>query len=136
MFNANKWYLPLHVWWMVFGPIQLNSVDADGFIDRLGKIQLMGTRNLRHREAAMHAELEALRWLWKTWSYIRHVRTLRHIARINCNDKGTSCMTKFCNIIGGDKDSPAIFYGFQELPYPKSAKWNFWFFVYNCEIFS
>ena len=30
--------------------------------DNMGKIQLMGTRNLRSRESALHSELEALRW--------------------------------------------------------------------------
>ena len=29
--------------------------------DRMGKIQLMGTRNLMRRETALHSELEALR---------------------------------------------------------------------------
>nr|VDD44890.1 unnamed protein product [Brassica oleracea] len=28
----------------------------------MGKIQLMGSRNLRRRETALHSELEALQW--------------------------------------------------------------------------
>lgn len=30
--------------------------------DSMGKIQLMGTRNLRRCESALHSEMEALRW--------------------------------------------------------------------------
>ena len=30
--------------------------------DNTGKIQLMGTRNLRRRETALHSELKALKW--------------------------------------------------------------------------
>ena len=30
--------------------------------DNMGKIQLMGTRNLRRRETSLHSELEVLRW--------------------------------------------------------------------------
>lgn len=32
------------------------------WIDNLGKIQLMGMRNLRRRESALHSEVEVLRW--------------------------------------------------------------------------
>ncbi|KAG5411095.1 hypothetical protein IGI04_007414, partial [Brassica rapa subsp. trilocularis] len=30
--------------------------------DTMGKIQLMGSRNLRRRQTALHSELEALQW--------------------------------------------------------------------------
>ena len=32
------------------------------WIDSLGKVQLMGTRNYIRRESALHLEVEALRW--------------------------------------------------------------------------
>ena len=32
------------------------------WLDRLGKVQLMGTRNHIRRESALHSEMEALRW--------------------------------------------------------------------------
>ncbi|KAF2538398.1 hypothetical protein F2Q68_00021625 [Brassica cretica] len=31
-------------------------------LDSMGKIQLIGTQNLKRRETALHSELEALRW--------------------------------------------------------------------------
>ena len=41
------------------------------------------------------------------------------------NDKGASRLTKFCNIIGVDKDVADMFSELQDSSYPKSAKWNF-----------
>ncbi|CAG7897208.1 unnamed protein product [Brassica rapa] len=38
--------------------------------DTMGKIQLMGSRNLRRRETALHSELEALQWAME--SMIQH----------------------------------------------------------------
>ncbi|KAF3529437.1 hypothetical protein DY000_02038291 [Brassica cretica] len=32
------------------------------WLDSLGKVQLMGTRNHIRRESALHSEMEALRW--------------------------------------------------------------------------
>ena len=48
--------------------------------DSMGKIQLMGTRNLRRRETALHSELEALRWAME--SMIQHS---------TCQRFGTDC---------------------------------------------
>ncbi|KAF3521389.1 hypothetical protein F2Q69_00048413 [Brassica cretica] len=33
-----------------------------GWKDSIGKIQLMGTRNLRRRETVLHSEVEAVQW--------------------------------------------------------------------------
>ncbi|KAF3506638.1 hypothetical protein F2Q69_00007432 [Brassica cretica] len=38
--------------------------------DTMGKIQLIGSRNLRRRETALHSELEALQWAME--SMIQH----------------------------------------------------------------
>ena len=48
--------------------------------DNTGKIQLMGTRNLRRRETALHSELEALKWALE--SMLQHS---------NCQHFGTYC---------------------------------------------
>ena len=48
--------------------------------DNTGKIQLMGTRNLRRRETSLHSELEALKWTM--------VSMLQYS---NCQNFGTDC---------------------------------------------
>uniref|UniRef100_A0A0D3A9H9 RNase H type-1 domain-containing protein n=2 Tax=Brassica oleracea var. oleracea TaxID=109376 RepID=A0A0D3A9H9_BRAOL len=48
--------------------------------DDRGKIQLMGTRNLRRRETSLHSELEALRWAME--SMLQHS---------TCQRFGTEC---------------------------------------------
>ncbi|CAN7072807.1 unnamed protein product, partial [Brassica oleracea var. botrytis] len=48
--------------------------------DDRGKIQLMGTRNLRRREKSLHSELEALRWAME--SMLQHS---------TCQRFGTDC---------------------------------------------
>ena len=48
--------------------------------DNMGNIQLMGTRNLRRRETALHSELEALKWALE--SILQHS---------NCQHFGTDC---------------------------------------------
>uniref|UniRef100_A0A0D3E6G2 RNase H type-1 domain-containing protein n=1 Tax=Brassica oleracea var. oleracea TaxID=109376 RepID=A0A0D3E6G2_BRAOL len=48
--------------------------------DNTGKIQLMGTRNLRRRETTLHSELEALKWALE--SMLQHS---------NCQHFGTDC---------------------------------------------
>ncbi|KAF3577794.1 hypothetical protein DY000_02028557 [Brassica cretica] len=48
--------------------------------DSMGKIQLMGSRNLMRRETPLHLELEALRWTME--SMIQHS---------NCKRFGTDC---------------------------------------------
>ncbi|KAF3560974.1 hypothetical protein DY000_02016699 [Brassica cretica] len=44
--------------------VRLDLFSGIGWVwkDNMGKIQLMGTRNLRRRETALHSELEALKW--------------------------------------------------------------------------
>ena len=37
--------------------------------DSMGKIQLMGTQNLRRRETALHSKLEALKWAMESMIY-------------------------------------------------------------------
>ena len=46
----------------------------------MGKIQLMGSRNLRRRETSLHSELEALKWAME--SMIQHS---------TCQEFGTDC---------------------------------------------
>ena len=53
--------------------------------DDRGKIQLMGTRNLRRRETSLHSELEAIRWAME--SMLQHS---------TCQRFGTDCK----NLIG------------------------------------
>ena len=48
--------------------------------DTLGKIQLMGSKNLRRRETALHSELEALKWAME--SMLQHS---------TCQRFGTDC---------------------------------------------
>ena len=44
----------------------------------------------------------------------------------DCDDKGNSSLTKFCNMIEVDTDIADMFSGFQNISYPKSKKkWNF-----------
>ena len=50
------------------------------WMDNLGKVQLMGTRNYIRRESALHSELEALRWAMKNM--------LQHST---CQNFGTDC---------------------------------------------
>ena len=48
--------------------------------DAMGKIQLMGSKNLRRRETSLHSELEALKWAME--SMIQHS---------TCQKFGTDC---------------------------------------------
>nr|VDC75790.1 unnamed protein product [Brassica rapa] len=48
----------------------------------MGKIQIMGTKNLRRRETALHSELEALRWTME--SMLQHSTCQRF--ETNCKD--------------------------------------------------
>ena len=59
-----------------------STIRRSGWVwnDSMGKIQLMGTRNLRRRESALHSELEALRWAME--SMLQHS---------NCQSFGTDC---------------------------------------------
>uniref|UniRef100_A0A0D3AS90 RNase H type-1 domain-containing protein n=1 Tax=Brassica oleracea var. oleracea TaxID=109376 RepID=A0A0D3AS90_BRAOL len=59
-----------------------NQFSGIGWVckDRMGKIQLMGTRNIRRRETALHLELEALRWAIE--SMLQHS---------DCQGFGTEC---------------------------------------------
>ena len=50
------------------------------WMDSLGKIQLMGTRNLRRWETSLHSEVEALRWAME--SMLQHS---------SCQSFGTDC---------------------------------------------
>nr|VDD50738.1 unnamed protein product [Brassica oleracea] len=44
-------------------PLELvRYAESERQLDSMGKIQLMGTRNLMRRETALHSELEALKW--------------------------------------------------------------------------
>jgi len=51
--------------------------------DSMGKIQLMGSRNLRRRETALHSKLEALQWAIE--SIIQHS---------TCQRFGTDCKVR------------------------------------------
>ncbi|KAF3540879.1 hypothetical protein F2Q69_00019393 [Brassica cretica] len=59
-----------------------STIRGSGWVwnDSMGKIQLMGTRNLRRRESALHSELGALRWAME--SMFQHS---------NCQSFGTDC---------------------------------------------
>ena len=50
--------------------------------DSMGKIQLMGTRNLRRREKALHSDLEALKWAME--SMLQHSTCQRFVT--DCKD--------------------------------------------------
>lgn len=51
------------------------------WMDNLRKIQLLEMQNLRRREAALHTELEALRWAME--NMLQHyARTLGQIVKI------------------------------------------------------
>lgn len=40
----------------------------------------------------------------------------------DCDDKGDSSLTKFCNLIEGDTDIADMFFGLQNISYRKSKK--------------
>lgn len=46
------------------------------------------------------------------------------LQRSNCNDKGTSSLAKFCNIIGGNTYSSDMLLKLRNFLRPKRAKWN------------
>ena len=54
---------------MVHGPPQLSGMRWV-WKDSRGKVQFMGTKNLRRRETPLHSELEVLRWAME--SMIQH----------------------------------------------------------------
>ena len=49
-------------------------------MDSLWKIQLLGTQNLRRQEAALHAEVEKLRWAMESM-----------LQNLTCQSFGTDC---------------------------------------------
>lgn len=66
---------------MGHGPLQLNLIDVNGvWKDSSAKIQLMGIQNVRRREAALHTNLEAMRWAME--SMLQHS---------TCQYFGTDC---------------------------------------------
>lgn len=120
-FNANETVIPLPQEYSIEEPQILilgNICMVDGswtstspfsgwgwaWMDSLGKVQLIETRNYRRRESALHSGKHYLGH-WRVCSSIRHVRTLVRTARIfDRDDKWTSCLVKFCNWTGEDKD--------------------------------
>ena len=52
------------------------------WMDSLRKIQLMGKRNLKRRETALHSEVEALRWAME--SILQHLSCQSF--RMDCKD--------------------------------------------------
>ncbi|KAL0898854.1 hypothetical protein Bca101_082815 [Brassica carinata] len=62
--------------------IEMTRFSGSGWVwlDRLGKVQLMGTRNYIRKESALHSELEALRWAME--SMLQHS---------TCQNFGTDC---------------------------------------------
>ena len=83
--------------------------------DNTGKIQLMGTQNLRRRETTLHSELEALKWALE--SMLQHS---------NCQHFGTDCkdliamikepqaLAKLFNGTGSHSNYPHVLFGFQD----------------------
>ncbi|WZZ86532.1 hypothetical protein YC2023_115111 [Brassica napus] len=61
-------------------PVLPNVQTIEEPQDAMGKIQLMGSRNLQRRETSLHSELEALKWAME--SMIQHS---------TCQEFGTDC---------------------------------------------
>lgn len=65
-------------------------------MDMLEKIQLIGTRNLRRREVALHTELETLRWAMESMPQLSTCRILMHgLQGLDCNNKGPYAWSSF-----------------------------------------
>ncbi|KAF3512996.1 hypothetical protein F2Q69_00007683 [Brassica cretica] len=73
----------------------------------------MGTRNCTRRESALHSDVEALRWAMENMLQFNMPELWDRLQGAECNDRGTSCLTKFCDIIGDDRDATDMLFGLQ-----------------------